>query len=100
MERRLQAGRIPQRVLDQQHTRRSDHLDQRLAEVVLGVGVANRVHHHTHRVKPRLGRRDGLLDDRLPNREVQLHRVEEGSVEVPANLFHDVSRPDDEPLGK
>ena len=85
MQRGLQAGRLAEGVLHKQHARRPHHLDQSLTEVVLRVGVEHGVHHHAHRVKPRFGRGDGLLEDRLPNWKVELDGVDERAVEVPAN---------------
>jgi hypothetical protein len=74
-----------QGVFDQQHPGRSHHLDQRLAEIILGVGVAHRIDHDANGVESGLGRLDGLLDGGLTHREVELHRIDQRAVEIPAD---------------
>ena len=85
MERRLQAGRLTQGVLDQQDAWRPDHLDQGLPQVVFGVGIPHRVDHDADGMKPWLVGGDQLGDRGLAHRQRGLTRRDQGAIEIPPN---------------
>ena len=82
-QRRLQARRVAVHLLDEEDARRPDDLHERLAEVVLGVGVEHRVDRDPDAVESRDGRLDGLDERRLAVGEVDLRGAQQGAVEVP-----------------
>ena len=85
MQRRLEAGRLAQRVFDQQDPGRPHHLDQRLAQVIFCVRVAHRVDHDSNGVESGIGRLDRLLHGRLTHGQVEPHAIDERAVEIPAD---------------
>ena len=100
MQGGLEAGRLTQRVFDQQDPWWAHHLDKCLAKVVLGVGIAHRVDHDPHRVEPGLGRFDRLLEGRLTGDQVELNRVDQRAVEIPAHGRPGGGVADDQRLGR
>jgi hypothetical protein len=82
-EGRLQAGRVALRLLHQEHARRPDDLDQRLANVVLGIRVLDRVDRDPHGVEAGGGGLDDVRERGLSGRQADLRGVEQRAVEVP-----------------
>ena len=99
MQRRLETGRVPNGVLDQEHAGGPDDLDQRFAQVVFCVRVAYRVDNDAQRVESGLGGFHRLLDDGLADRQVEWHGADQRAVEVPADGRPRRGIADDQRLG-
>jgi len=85
MERRLEAAGVARRRLDEEDARGADDLDQGLPQVVLRVGVADRVDHDPDGVESGIAGLHQLAHRRLAHREIEFDRADQGAVEVPAD---------------
>ena len=84
-QRRLEALRLADGVLHQENAGRADHLNQRLAQVVLGVGIAYGIDHDAHRVKARIRWFHALPHRGLADRQVHRGGVEQVAIQIPAD---------------